>query len=145
MTPAKYAVYLLSLLLFPILYGCKGNSIHVDTEKKTVTEADGEGLVNFSIAGEKEYVQYTLRPDYDKNPPCIYLLKPNPGYFINILFKREIEDWENFVFKPIPGKKYTLENSSNGDTPGASCQIIFDSLNNITVIYPDTSRTAANK
>jgi hypothetical protein len=133
-------LYLLALLLFPILYGCKGNSIRIDTVKKIVTDEDGDGLVNFSISGEKEFVQYTLRPNTGKIPVGIYLLKPNPDYFIDILFKQDIEDRDNFVFKPIAGEKYTLKNSSNGDTPGARCEVIFDSLNNVTVIYPDTSR-----
>jgi hypothetical protein len=142
------SISLLYLLFFAFsitICGCEGNSIVVDTNKKIVTDKHGEGFVSFTINGDMEFIQYILQQSCYKNTPGIYLLKENPCYDITVITKSGIDHPIHFVFKPRPGEKYKLENSSNGDAHGAVCEVMFDSLYNLNVIYPDSSKITSTK
>ncbi len=141
----KHPLFVSSLIVLCgltfLLIGCGPNTIKIDTARKMVTTVHGGGFTYLTIDGEGIFIQYMLRDSCMNKDVPIYLLRPNPCYSINIVSEKQTPNSnDNFVFKPVPGIKYRVSNNSNGDAGAASCEIVFDSLDNIRVLEADSAR-----
>ena len=109
------------ILMLSVFVGCSDNTIVVNTQNKTISRPSKSEIKSIAITGEEGSIFFTS----DMGSKTFSLIGENTNYAFKKSGNICCDSNDKFIFKPIVGKNYTIQHSSNGDSPPYIIEVVF--------------------